>query len=191
MTPIRQGYATGYSYVPSVNDAWVETLTKINLESKENAIINSWWDFGHWFKYFADRAVTFDGASQNDANAHWIGKVLVTDDEEQAIAILKMLDCENNNAFNYINEELNDTHESVKLIYKLLKLDKSSAEKELKKLFNEEKTNKILNAMFCEPPENFFITSEDMVGKAPVWAHFGLWNFEKADYYNYFRAYKL
>ncbi|MEM3373884.1 MAG: STT3 domain-containing protein [Candidatus Woesearchaeota archaeon] len=186
--PINMGYATAYNYVPSINDAWVETLTKINQESKENAIINSWWDFGHWFKYFADRAVTFDGASQNKPQAHWIGKVLLTNDEKQAVAILRMLDCEGNKAFYYIDEELNDTHESVKLVYRLLNMSKEEAKKDLSKRFSEEKVNKILNAMYCEPPENFFITSEDMVGKAPVWGHFGLWNFERADYYNYYRT---
>ncbi|MEM2131480.1 MAG: STT3 domain-containing protein, partial [Candidatus Woesearchaeota archaeon] len=186
--PIKQGYATSYQYVPSVNDAWVETLTKINQESNENAIINSWWDFGHWFKYFADRAVTFDGASQNKPMAHWIGKVLLTDNEEQAISILRMLDCESNNAFVYINQELNDTHESVKLVYTLLNLTKEESEKELKKRFSQEKADKILNSLYCNEPENYFITSEDMVGKAPVWAHFGLWSFQRADYYNYFRT---
>ncbi|MEM4397955.1 MAG: STT3 domain-containing protein, partial [Candidatus Woesearchaeota archaeon] len=186
--PIRQGYATAYQYVPSVNDAWVETLTKINQESKENAIINSWWDFGHWFKYFADRAVTFDGASQNKPMAHWIGKALLTNDEKQAVAILRMLDCNSNNAFNYINAELNDTHESVKLVYKYLNMSKDELKKELDNKFSKENADKILNSFYCDVPENYFITSEDMVGKAPVWAHFGLWNFQRADYYNYFRS---
>jgi len=38
--------------------------------------------------------------------------------------------------------------------------------------------------MFCNPPEDYFITSEDMVSKAGVWAHFGSWDFERAFAYN-------
>jgi len=46
--------------------------------------------------------------------------------------------------------------------------------------YSDAETAKILNLTFCEPPEDYFITSEDMVGKAGVWAHFGLWDFDKA-----------
>ncbi len=63
------------SDVPIINDAWWNSLTKIKEESRPNAIINSWWDFGHHFKFIADRAVTFDGGTQNSPMAHWIGKV--------------------------------------------------------------------------------------------------------------------
>jgi glutaredoxin len=41
----------------------------------------------------------------------------------------------------------------------------------------------ILQNTHCQPPENFFITSEDMVAKSGVWAHFGAWNLTKASMY--------
>ncbi len=189
LTPIQQGYATAYNYIPSVNDAWVDSLTKIKQESSQDAIINSWWDFGHWFKYFGDRGVTFDGASQNSAQAHWMGKILLTDNEEHAIAILRMMDCNSNNAFSLIDEELNDTHDSIKVLYLLLPLNRKDAEKELLKITDKEKTEKILDSLYCIPPENYFITSQDMVGKAPVWAHFGIWDFERANIYMYYKFY--
>jgi len=47
-----------------MNDGWYESLTKIKQNASEDAIINSWWDFGHWFKAVGDRAVTFDGTPQ-------------------------------------------------------------------------------------------------------------------------------
>ncbi|MCM2325585.1 MAG: hypothetical protein NDI94_03925 [Candidatus Woesearchaeota archaeon] len=187
--PIEQGRATAYSYVPSVNDQWVETLQEIKVKSASDAIINSWWDFGHWFKYWADRKVTFDGASQNSQNAHWIGKVLLTDNEEQAIAILRMLDCGNTNAEKEMRIAFGgDTFKSVNMLYRLFELDEEKAREELLKITNPEQTEKIIKNMYCEPPENYFITSEDMVGKAGVWAHFGIWNFERAKIYNYFKT---
>jgi dolichyl-diphosphooligosaccharide--protein glycosyltransferase len=181
------GYATAYNYIPSVNDGWVTSLVKINQESKTDAIINSWWDFGHWFKYFSDRAVTFDGASQNEAQAHWIGKVLITNDEKEAISILRMLDCRGNTAFAVLNSKLNDSHRSLDEIYYLFSLGKDKREAELRKLVDSETAKEVESYLFCEPPENFFITSEDMVGKSGVWAHFGSWNFERAEIYNYFK----
>lgn len=188
LQPIKSGIDSGYRYVPSVNDAWVNTLTKINLESEPDSIINSWWDFGHWFKYWADRKVTFDGASQNSQHAHWIGKVLLTDDEDQAIAILRMLDCGGKLAESEINKLLDkDTLKSVNFVYNLLSLDRDSAKNELLKITNETKAEEILRYMYCEPPDNYFITSGDMVGKSGVWAHFGSWDFNKAKIYQYYK----
>ena len=189
--PIRVGRATAYSYVPSVNDAWVETLTKIKTESAPDAIVNSWWDFGHWFKYWADRQVTFDGASQNSQQAHWIGKVLLTDDEDQAVAILRMLDCGGIKAEQKLTKLTEDTYETVQLLYSFFEMTESEVKTELLKLTDQTKADEIVSYMFCEPPENYFITSGDMVGKSGVWAHFGSWNFQRAKIYSYFKSMTL
>lgn len=182
ISPIKTTQNTAINEVPQMNDAWYSALTKIKEETPENAIINSWWDFGHWFKAIADRAVTFDGASQNRPQAHWIGKVLLTNNEEEAVAILRMLDCGGNNAYNLLLEETNNPMKTKIVIDEALLLDKNSA----KNLLSEyvDNPDEILNNMFCNPPEDYFITSEDMVSKSGVWAHFGSWNFERASAYN-------
>ncbi len=188
LQPINIGIATASNYVPSVSDAWVDTLTKIKVESSPDAIINSWWDFGHWFKFWADRRVTFDGGSQTSPQAHWIGKVLLTDNEDQAVAILRMLDCGGNGAYNELNKHLDDTYISVNKIYDFFGMEKIDIKTELLEITTKENTEKIISNLFCEPPENYFITSGDMVGKSGVWAHFGSWNFERAKLYNYFKT---
>ena len=168
--------------VPIMNDAWYSSLDKIRLESQPNAIVNSWWDFGHHFKYVADRAVTFDGASQNSPMAHWVGRVLLTSNEKEAIGILRMLDCGSNTAFEALDRVVNDTPTTVKMLYDIIVLDKSSASSYLRNKNIDEKTiNEVLEKTHCNPPEDYFITSEDMVGKGSVWAHFGSWDFNKAD----------
>ncbi|MBN1157450.1 FKBP-type peptidyl-prolyl cis-trans isomerase [Candidatus Woesearchaeota archaeon] len=167
-----------------MSDGWYVALDKINKEADKNAIVNSWWDFGHWFKYIADRPVTFDGTSQNSPQAHWIGKVLVTDNEEQAVGILRMLDCGATNAFDEVDREKNDTLASVNILYDLFEKDKEDARAVLKEEgFNDEQADKILSYTHCEPPEDYFIASEDMIAKSGVWAHFGSWNFTKAKMY--------
>ncbi|MFH1511122.1 MAG: STT3 domain-containing protein, partial [Candidatus Woesearchaeota archaeon] len=95
---------TARQEIPLINDAWVASLEAINQNASENAIVNSWWDYGHWFKYIADRPVTFDGTSQDTPMAHWIGKVLLTDDEDLAIGILRMLDCGSHKAFDELDK---------------------------------------------------------------------------------------
>ncbi|MBN2421712.1 hypothetical protein JXB41_00675 [Candidatus Woesearchaeota archaeon] len=188
VNPIKAGQRVARQYMPHVNDGWYDTLTKIKQESSQDAIVNSWWDFGHWFKYLADRRVTFDGASQNRPMAHWIGKALLTDDEDMAIGILRMLDCGSNSAFEVLNEETGDMIKTIDVLNEIILLDKTKAEKVLEKYAGEEKAAEILELTHCEPPENYFITSEDMVGKSGVWAHFGIWSFERAKIYYYYQS---
>jgi len=172
-------YGTALGDIPIMNDAWWNALTAIKEDSKPDAIINSWWDFGHHFKYVADRAVTFDGASQNTPMAHWIGRVLSTSNEAEAVGILRMLDCGSNKAFETLNAELNDPVKSMKILYKIITVDRKAALAMLAKEGIDEQ-EKVLGYTHCDPPENYHIASDDMIGKSGVWSHFGLWNFERA-----------
>src|SRR3989338_2834434 len=182
--PWASSKAIARNSIPMVNDAWFNSLTKIKVESKPDAIINSWWDFGHWFKFWGDRAVTFDGTSQNTPPAHWVGKVLLTDDEKLAVGILRMLDCGSREGFIAISKLTNDDAEAIDIMYDIMPLSREEARKALEDKFKEEDAEKILNLTHCNPPEDYFITSEDMVGKSGVWAHFGSWDFDRALIYN-------
>jgi len=185
INPIKTAYSISKNDIPIINDAWYNSLTKIKTESKPDAIINSWWDFGHHFKYLADRAVTFDGGTQNSPMAHWIGYALLTSNEEEAIGILRMLDCGSNNAFDELDKTINNTHISVNILHKIVALSKDDAIIELAKYgLKGEQINEVIKYTHCTPPEDYFITSEDMIGKAGVWAHFGSWNFERAEIWN-------
>ena len=166
--------------IPSMNDAWYASLTKIKEESAPNAIINSWWDFGHWFKYIGDRAVTFDGTSQNTAMAHWVGHTLLTADENKAVGILRLLDCDSRKAFATLDKSINDATKSVHILHDIVKLDKEKAKEYLLEYIDEGKTKEVLENTHCEPPEDYFITSNDMIGKSGVWAHFGSWDFDRS-----------
>ncbi len=175
----RGAYGSAGTDIPIMNDAWWATLTAIKDDSKPDAIINSWWDFGHHFKYVADRAVTFDGASQNTPMAHWIGRTLATSNETEAVGMLRMLDCGSNSAFDVINAQLNDPVKTVALLRKIIVADKKGALAILaKEGINEQE--KVLKFTHCDPPEDYFIASGDMIGKSGVWSHFGFWDFEKA-----------
>jgi len=71
-------------------------------------------------KHMVIGAVTFDGGMQNVPQAHWIGHVLLTEDEEEAMGILRMLDCGANTAFEKLNEKLDKPYNSVKILYEIL-----------------------------------------------------------------------
>ncbi len=168
--------------VPLINDAWFNSLDNIRQTTDEDAIISSWWDFGHHFKALADRAVTFDGTTQQTPQAHWIGKILSTDDEELAMGMLRMLHCGRNRAIDTLTEETQDVVVSRNLMDGIFKLSKEDGQDFLRAQGISESTITGMEPwMYCNPPESVFIASEDMIGKSGVWAHFGAWNFTRAD----------
>ncbi len=169
--------------IPLISDAWWSSLTHIRDVAEPNAILTSWWDFGHWFKAVAQRPTTFDGGTQNTPVAHWVGKMLLDSDEKEAVGILRMLNCGSNRAADLLEQEFgNDTVKAVDLLYSIFKLDLDAARVELLKS-NVSDPDHILEYTHCNPPESFVIASDDMIGKGGVWAHFGSWNFTRANIY--------
>ena len=67
---------TSQQNIPLISDAWWNTLTNIDAKAQPDAILTSWWDFGHWFKAIGNRPTTFDGGTQNTPVAHWVGNAL-------------------------------------------------------------------------------------------------------------------
>ncbi|MDO8642816.1 MAG: STT3 domain-containing protein [Candidatus Woesearchaeota archaeon] len=180
IAPAKAGISMGRDQAPIFDDGWYNTMMKIKSDTAPDAIITSWWDFGHYFKAIGNRRVTFDGGTQNRPQAHWVGKILLTSDEDEALHILRMLNCGGNNAFDSINKIFTDPLKSIKLTYGLLRLDKQKGTAALEKITNKEDAQRIAGYLYCTPPESIFITSEDMRGKGGVWSHFGSWDFERA-----------
>ncbi|MCF7860991.1 hypothetical protein K9M79_02005 [Candidatus Woesearchaeota archaeon] len=186
--PVSSGYNAAVHEIPSMNDAWYEALHEIDTNASQNAIINSWWDFGHWFKRIGNRPVTFDGTSQNTPQAHWIGLSLLTDNENLSAGILRMLDCGANDAFEVLDNSTNKSYFSVDLLYEVVQLNKEEARTVLEKYIDSENASNVLELTHCNPPEDYFITSQDMIGKSGVWGHFGAWDFKRATIFNKVRS---
>lgn len=186
ITPLSTAEKIAKNEVPSMNDSWYNTLTKIKNDS-EKAIITSWWDFGHWFVAIAERMVTFDGGNNNNQRIHWVGKTLLTKDETEAVGILRMLNCAQETASAKLNEfTANDSLKSVNMLYEIFQTpDRDQAYLKYQELgLTKEQAAVMLDYTHCEDLiPNYYITSDDMIGKAGVWGHFGSWNFKKAVMY--------
>lgn len=182
LQPFKQGYTMSINMVPSISDQWYNLLVDLREKSAPDAIINSWWDMGHWFKAIGNRATTLDGGNQNSPQAHWLGKLLLTDNEYESRGILRMLDCGANTAFNESQSMFNlDQVKTKNVIDHIILLPKNEAKNYLlEQGLTEEQAEHILQYTHCQPPENYLVVSWDMIGKSGVWAHFGSWNFSRA-----------
>ncbi len=92
-SPVQQARAMAGSYVPQINDTWHGALQRLRDETPPEAVINSWWDYGYFIKYFADRRVLADGGMLRTRVHHWTALALMSPSAEESFGILRMLNC--------------------------------------------------------------------------------------------------
>jgi dolichyl-diphosphooligosaccharide--protein glycosyltransferase len=186
--PLKTGHAAALQQAPNINDAWWESMRFLREDTPADTIVTSWWDFGHWFRNIGNRSVTFDGGSQNPEPGHWVGKILLTNNEREATGILRMLNCGQNTAYSTLLPTLGVVR-AKHLIDEIIVLERAEANERLIAAgVSATDAEIVLANTHCEPREQVFITSPDMVGKAGVWGHFGGWNFERSMAYEWSRT---
>jgi asparagine N-glycosylation enzyme membrane subunit Stt3 len=93
IVPVGQGYATARAYLPKMNTACWTTLSALSQQSPPNAIVNTWWDYGYWVKYVAQRHVNNDGGSLRTHITYWTARALAAPSERESAGLLRMIDC--------------------------------------------------------------------------------------------------
>jgi dolichyl-diphosphooligosaccharide--protein glycosyltransferase len=169
---------------PQMDDYWYNTLTKIKKDTPKDAYIDSWWDFGHWFKSVAQRRVLFDGMTQNTPYAYWMARALLTEREEESTAILRMINAHDNRAADILEqEEKMDPAAAVGIVNKVLGKDREEARVYLETLrFAPYRVQELLDLIFARQlPPVYFIVSYDMISKVGPISYVGNWDFEKVD----------
>jgi oligosaccharyl transferase STT3 subunit len=91
--PVERGVAAAHAYVPPMNGAWWDTLTHIRDVAPADAIVDTWWDYGHWTTYVAERRVSADGASLLTHIPYWLARALIATSERETVGLLRMLNC--------------------------------------------------------------------------------------------------
>ncbi|OPX59923.1 MAG: Oligosaccharyl transferase STT3 subunit [Methanobacterium sp. PtaB.Bin024] len=186
--PVSSANAISNSVVPGTDDAMVDSLLWVKNNTSQDTVMTSWWDFGHLFAAKADRGVTFDGGSQNNARAYWVGKALFTSDEALSSGILQMLASSGDEGYNTLENYTNDTGKTVEIMDKILVTNKTAAQNILTSQYGLT-TQQAQNVLQYTHPDNptpsVLITSMDMVSKAGWWSYFGSWNFTTGNSTNY------
>ena len=165
---------------PIVDNTWNNALIKIKNNTPKDAVLNSWWDYGDWIKTIAERKVIFDGQSQNIPQAYWMAKVLITENEEEAIAILRMLNNGGNKAFEIINRNLHNPFASLILLKKTLLMDKEKARSNLSGHLSQADQEAVLGLIFAKPSSKaYFLVAYPMLETMPYISFLGNWDFAK------------
>ncbi len=91
--PAVRAFEMGSAFLPVMNSGWHAALTRIRSESAADSIVNTWWDYGYFAKYFADRRVLSDGGTLRTHVHHWVARALLSTDPVETVGILRMLNC--------------------------------------------------------------------------------------------------
>jgi len=89
----NNGIREAYWYNPLVTSAWAGAFATVRRDSDRNAIVDTWWDYGHWAKYFTERGVVLDGASLQNRNVHWMARALAASTDGESLGLLRMMNC--------------------------------------------------------------------------------------------------
>lgn len=169
------------------NRDWLGALNKIRMQTPDNAIINSWWDYGHWFKAISERRVIFDGATQNTPMSYWMGRVFLTTNEPEALGILRMLNSGSNKAFEELERLGIDRLKCLDILNEVILLKRKDAQAALCKYVSERQTRDRILGYTHRPETAYLVVEPSLIGKMSSISFLGGWDFKKAAIYKKFR----
>jgi hypothetical protein len=189
--PVQWGYTAARSYAPHMNDAWWDTLTHIRDTTPPEAIVNTWWDYGHWVKYVAERRVSSDGGTLTTHVPHWLGKALITPDPQESLGILRMLNCASDatprpegqrGAYGQLRAAGYDMVTAYAIIQELVNSTRPTAQHSLARHgLSATLQASVLQATHCVPPTAYLLLSSALLSTARSWMHLGLWDPRQGD----------
>ena len=191
VSPLYADHLASSQAVGSTNDDMYNTLTWIKANTSQDTVLASWWDFGHLFTAVADRQVVFDGGSQNNMRAYWIGNALTSTDEAKSAGILRMLANSGEDASNTLDLYTNNTEKTVEILNAILPMDRTEANSALTGTYglSQQEANSVLDLTHPAKvkPVNLILSS-DMLSKAAWWSYFGSWDFknQNSTHYSYY-----
>jgi len=186
--PLYRGYVTGRDFLPQMDDAWWQVFADIKDASPPDAIVNLWWDEGHWAKYIGERRVIADGASLSSHILYWFTRAMLADNDARAAGILRMLACGSDatpfpegsrGAYGKLRAAGLPVIEAHSTLDQLVNVDRSAAEHLLTARGIEPTAAAgILESTHCTPPP-LYVVLTDQLAKTAGWGA-GLWDFRRA-----------
>ncbi len=187
--PVHQGYEAARGYLPAMSAVWWKTLNSIRQQSPPDAIVNTWWDYGYWVKFVADRRVANDGGSLRTHIPYWIARALDAPSERESAGLLRMLDCASDatpepegeeSAYGKLLSYGLDDLKAEQTVSELARMGRRQAQAYLaeQKLSASAQAD-ILRSTHCNPPVSYLILGSAME-EMRAWRFLANWDFARA-----------
>ncbi|MBF0388187.1 MAG: hypothetical protein HQL20_10110 [Candidatus Omnitrophica bacterium] len=169
---------------PIFNSAWERALIKLRDNTPKNSVVNTWWSPGHFVKAIAQRSVTFDGASINGEQAYWLTRVYLSQTEDEALGILRMLNVSSNNACDYLQKLGLPLSRAVPLIYQATTLNRTEALNLYRSTLSERDASSLIKMTHGIPPPSYVLIYNEIVEGNVMLGYLGKWDFKKIEALN-------
>ncbi len=183
--PVQLAVRTASGIVPRVNDAWWDALTALRDTAPADAIVHTWWPYGYFSKYAAERRVSADGGSLPTHVPYWLARALMADDESEAAGLLRMLSCRSDvtprlrderGAYNRLTGRGVEPAAAQALLIELAGRDAAAARALLyQRGFREGEADDVLQASHCAAPPSYLVLSDEMA-RTPGWMYLASWS---------------
>ncbi len=187
--PVYRAYGVANTYVPGMNDAWWDTLGRIRDAAPPETILSTWWPYGYWAEYVADRRTSIDGGSLPSHAPFWLARVLLAPREDEAVGLLRMMDCGSDfhptgdndvGAYERIVRQHVDGLAAQSAVEEIARRDRADAQAYVRAMgIAEPAQRQILAVTHCDPPPAFLILTTDML-EARGWKYAGAWSVRNA-----------
>ncbi|MFH0753280.1 MAG: STT3 domain-containing protein [Candidatus Omnitrophota bacterium] len=170
---------------PIFNSAWDRALTQLREKTPANSIVDTWWSPGHFVKAIGQRRVTFDGASIKGEQGYWLTKVYLSQNETEALGVLRMLNTSSNQAVELLQKNNGwPLSKSVATVSQLTKLTRPEASKYLKKIMPAADAKVLIKLTHGNPPPSYLLIYNENVEGNVLLSYLGKWNFERIEQIN-------
>lgn len=168
-------------HCPQVDDCLVDTAIWIKENSLPDSVVFTWWDFGYFYQYKAERRTTGDGGTYNGCYDYWLASALMTDDPKLSCGIARMLAESGIEASEYLDEKLMDPNQASRLLKKVLVTDRDAAKSELAENgLSEEDFEYILSRTHSDSGSDIYLViNKDLLQKMEALAYYSEWDFDK------------
>lgn len=179
------GLKEAIAYTPSINAAWTAGFAAIRAQSSNDAIIDIWWDYGHWAKYYTERAVVLDGALLQSSSVHWMAHALAAASDNEAIGWLRLMNCGTvadpdggppARPYDMLMRWSADPGLAFRSMTELSRLTREQAAGFLHRSgLPDARAAALLETAYCTPPQSYLVLTTDLF-YTQGWLTFGLWN---------------
>lgn len=186
---LRSGVSTARGYLPQMNDDWWDTLVVVRRTTPPETIVDTWWDYGHWVKYVAERRVTVDGAGLGTHVPYWFARALLAPSERETLGLLRMLNCGSDatpepeaaaGAYGRLRALGFDELDAHTIVIELARLDRDAGWALLRNRgLDPTAIDAVLASTHCTPPPALLVLGSRMVH---FWGllHLGSWDVGRA-----------
>jgi len=168
---------------PIMNDAWYDALIYVKNNTPEKSFVQSWWPPGYFITAIAERRVSSDGGTQHLPETYWIARFFTSQDEKEALSILKMLHVSGNDAMEYLISQGLPLEDAIGLMNDIFVLRSEELIRgKLEVRLNTDQIEHFLPLIRfkSEPEPAYIFVYSEMIEKSLAITLHARWNFVKA-----------